>query len=215
MKKLILIIGVCAVAVCAQPKKFTAAVSEACECIWFLVDGTITANTSTTGDLLSVTNSGVKRFAATELGGLIVNTDTSRNYWGSYTRNFSLLSVFDEALGEELDNQLYVATQNSSTGKEGYFYGYTWTTGSYLELHYNAQSGGFGGAFMEASDSNVKLTLSRNNTDKTTVGVSGFSSGNGPAWKLGSVIPATVQLVTDKYVQVEIGGQLVKLAVVE
>jgi hypothetical protein len=34
-------------------------------------------------------------------------------------------------------------------------------------------------------------------------------------WKLGSVVPATVQLVTDKYVQVEIGGQVVKLAVVE
>jgi hypothetical protein len=38
---------------------------------------------------------------------------------------------------------------------------------------------------------------------------------NSDRWKLGTVIPATVQLVTDKYVRVEIAGQIVKLAVVE
>jgi hypothetical protein len=43
----------------------------------------------------------------------------------------------------------------------------------------------------------------------------GVQAGGTEAWKLGSVVPATVQLVTDKYVQVEIGGQVVKLAVVE
>lgn len=41
------------------------------------------------------------------------------------------------------------------------------------------------------------------------------TGGTAQPFKVGSVIAATVQLVTDKYVQVEIGGQVVKLAVVE
>lgn len=54
-------------------------------------------------------------------------------------------------------------------------------------------------------------------SDTNSVAVTGngeITTGAAP-WKLGSVIPATVQLVTDAYVQVEIGGQIVKLAIVE
>lgn len=39
--------------------------------------------------------------------------------------------------------------------------------------------------------------------------------GTAQPFKIGSVIAGTVQLVTDAYVQVEIGGQIVKLAVVQ
>jgi hypothetical protein len=61
----------------------------------------------------------------------------------------------------------------------------------------------------------VGFELKRNGSAVFSATPDGVTAGGTEAWKLGSVIPATVQLVTDKYVQVEIGGQIVKLAVVE
>lgn len=60
------------------------------------------------------------------------------------------------------------------------------------------------------------FVLGNNGTSRFAVYYDGsIVTGNGNRWILGDVVQAPVQVVTNKYVQVEIGGQLVKLAVVE
>lgn len=53
-------------------------------------------------------------------------------------------------------------------------------------------------------------------TNQMSVAFDGaIKAGGTDAWKLGSVVTASVTPVTDKYVEVNIGGTIVKLAVVE
>lgn len=197
MKKYIILLSVAALCVVgfAAPKS---SLQQAVSCLW-----------TDNGDG-AISRSGL---TVTDRGALIVGNGTLP-YWGSLWGE-ALLSSFDTANGDPAENKIFIRSKDGAD--EGYFDVTVAGWGNAIYLRSNPSTASDAFAFMATNPNYAEVVVGTGNSGPTTELRSDgtIRAGGSDYWKLGSVVPATVQLVTDKYVQVEIGGQVVKLAIVE
>ena len=216
MKKYILISTVTISALIASPKA-----QQFAQEIWYLVNGTITADATPAGnDPLLVLNKGAERkVVVSNWGGLGLGKNAETVY-GNLAGGDKVFAVSVVQDGDPTYGHLYSeVTEDLNLSVSSWF--------SAIQQRMSAtryRSEVTVGSFSENTDNEWHIisdseqesaNVIRFNNSLVLNGAGSIKAGGTEAWKLGSVVPATVQLVTDKYVQVEIGGQIVKLAVVE
>lgn len=221
--KLVLISLLAASALAAAHKPISSATSA----IWYLVSGTITADAAPDSETaLALNANGAARFQVMTNGAVFISPN-ALSYWGG---------LYDASL---------VLYQDTDAGDADWFNVFFGAGGLNGEQHSQSRIQAYGSksfaAFRVARDDTGNVVGIDTGSPQmqavsdgaqsmlfdhgaywvsdsiATGGDPGDPFGPNPVvrWKLGSVIPATVQLVTDRYVQVEIGGVVVKLAVVE
>lgn len=222
MKKLTLTILVAVavgVAAVASPKS----ASSLASCLWHLVGGAIETDVSPSGaTALAVNVDGVKQFQVLTNGGLFLGRNSPA--WWVDAPDADIVAYRNTDNGDADNFTAWFAAEGTNgeyvTRSEVGIYGSKSDAnilvarpdaGSYVSISTGNPQ------FQAATGLNQSLLFDRGHfwiSETISTGGDPWDHWNA-SWKLGSVVPATVTLVTDKYVQVEIGGQIVKLAVVE
>ena len=178
---------------------------------------------STGGNVLILTNAG----AATLTGNLTVSGGTVTSGSGTLTLNSSANTVVLQSAGttaltlDSSQNATFAGTiqLNSDSGlyiKQGNIARWTSTGLSSGTARADIYADSAGSFFIRTNGTTQALQInsSQNATFAGSITTAAPTTGTAGAWKLGVKVDATTTLDTTKYLQVDIGGTLYKVALV-